>query len=66
MTNGYLELEIHFRWINSRRVSGWGSTIDTMLAVDALLMWDARFSRSGESSDMTLEVDVGNRYSRKN
>ena len=53
----------YFRWINSRRVSGWGSTLDTLLAVDALLMWDVRFNENDadDPKDMALEVDIGNR-----
>jgi len=59
------------RWINSRRKAGWGSTIDTVLAADALLMWDARFpektggSDAGGGGQMALEVDFGYEYPRK-
>ena len=37
--------------------------MDTLLAVDALLMWDVRFNENDadDPKDMALEVDIGNR-----
>ena len=33
------------RWINSQRKSatGWGSTVDTMVATEALVLWSSRY-----------------------
>ena len=55
------------RWINSKRRAGWGSTTDTLLATDALLMWDARFPQKTRSGGkLALEVELGdtNQFSR--
>ena len=43
---------IYCRWINSQRksASGWGSTVDTMIATEALVAWSARFDNAAAAA----------------
>ena len=48
------------RWLNGRRKSaaGWGSTVDTLLATEALVMWSVKFGTEYTGTGVALEVEA--------
>ncbi len=48
------------RWLNGKRTSssGWGSTVDTLLATEALVMWSAKYGQDYSGSGVALEVEA--------
>ena len=53
---------VYNRWINSQRKSaaGWGSTVDTTVATEALVAWSARFNRFPTAADSPTKNDIPN------
>ena len=52
------------KWLNKKRSNsaGWGSTVDTLLATEALLKWSAKFGEDSQEIEGGVAMEVESRY----
>ena len=60
VNRGEFLTEAIVKWLNSQRLSlsGWGSTIDTILATEALALWAAKHSQEFNNTEGGLAIKV--------
>jgi hypothetical protein len=67
VTRGEFLTESIVRWLNQKRQSsaGWGSTIDTLLATESLVLWSIKFGQDSSNIDGGLALEVDSKEGRR-
>ena len=56
------------KWLNSKRLSssGWGSTVDTLLATEALSLWATKHGQEFNNIEGGVAIEVDTQQGRRN